>query len=59
MTSCRSKGVFSDYYYYLNTHMKLASGTLTQPHDPAAERAGGEKSQSLVGLAAGGGFSIN
>jgi hypothetical protein len=32
-------GVFADYYYYLNTHMKLASGQLAQPHDPAVERA--------------------
>ncbi|MEC8085247.1 MAG: LLM class flavin-dependent oxidoreductase, partial [Pseudomonadota bacterium] len=43
------EGVFSDYYYYLNTHMKLASGTLTQPHDPAAERAEAvKKAKSLV-----------
>ncbi len=32
-------GVFADYHYYLNTHMKLASGQLAQPHDPAVERA--------------------
>ena len=43
------EGVFSDYYYYLDTHMKLASGTLTQPHDPAAERAEAvKKAKSLV-----------
>lgn len=31
-------GVFSDYYFYLNVHRKLAEGRLSQPIDEAAER---------------------
>jgi len=31
-------GVFSDYYFYLNVHRKLAEGRLTQPIDEAQER---------------------
>ncbi len=31
-------GVFSDYYFYLNVHQKLAEGRLIQPIDEAQER---------------------
>jgi len=32
-------GVFTDYYYYLNTHRKLADGSAKAPHDEKIERA--------------------
>ena len=32
-------GVFTDYYYYLNTHRKLAEGSACGPHEEETERA--------------------
>lgn len=42
-------GVFADYYFYLNTHMKLAMGILPEDWDEHQERLEAvEKAKSLV-----------